>query len=737
MNVFLDKPPLPRLLIASALTVVLFAGTIANASDPPPNQEIAEITVTAAKLRSLEQFTPTGSRLGLDARDTPATIDIIDSDQMLGRGYTNVEESADSLPGVTSGGNPGDPAQLSMRGFTGNQITTLHNGLYIGPADMTNRPQNVFNLESVEVLKGPASVLYGQGAVGGVVNVVSKGPSFGPAEVTLLGSVGKFGTSSFGFGANTHVGDSLAVRTDISRTATDGYVRRSPSDSLDATVSILWKPTSTLDVQFSVDFLQDNPSAYFGTPLVPVAFATQPLTGVVDSTNGLALDKRLRFVNYNVSDYRIHSSQYWPQLLLKWSPSENLTLQNFTYYFHAERQWQNAETYTFNPTTNLIDRDRFFVFHQQNLFGDQGSLSYKSKLFGLPNVVVVGFDFSHLNFLCTRGFPDGDSVDPFNPTAGLFGPILQPGELVARRSPTRWNDYALFFEDAIDLSSKFKLITGGRYDRLKLERENYNTANELLTNSFTESYTSGTWRVGLVYKPNDYVTPYLSWTTGKDPPGTNNIFLVNAPEGKFALSGSQQVEAGVKANTPDKRADMTLSVYSITRKNILSLDPVTGNASGNGEQKSRGVEASANAAVTPHWTISANAAYTDAYYGHYFDTITGSPIDAIGNRPANIPKITANLWTSVRNIGGTALEVGGGVRYIGNRYANTANTVKLQSYELVNLYTSYQLMPRMLVIARVNNVLDKVYARWADVFYPTEIMLGAPRTFEIGFIGKL
>jgi len=99
---------------------------------------------------------------------------VIDNDEMLGRGFSSVEQAADTLPGVTSGGSPGDLEQFTMRGFTGDQIPSLYNGLYIGPANITNRPQNTFNLASVEILKGPASVLYGQGAVGGVVNVVSK-----------------------------------------------------------------------------------------------------------------------------------------------------------------------------------------------------------------------------------------------------------------------------------------------------------------------------------------------------------------------------------------------------------------------------------------------------------------------------------------------------------------------------------------------------------------------------------
>ena len=98
--------------------------------------------------------------------------------------------------------------------------------------------------------------------------------------------------------------------------------------------------------------------------------------------------------------------------------------------------------------------------------------------------------------------------------------------------------------------------------------------------------------------------------------------------------------------------------------------------------------------------------------------------------------LTANVWTSVRNVGGVPLEVGGGVRYIGNRYANTANNVRLLGYELVNVYGSYRLKPGFLIMARVNNLLDKAYVQWADIYYPSEVMLGQPREYEIGFVAK-
>ena len=700
--------------------------SVAKEVPTPQPTDVETITVTAAKIRALDQFTPTGSRLGLSALETPGSLDVIDSDEMLGRGFNSVEEAADSLPGVTSGGSPGDLEQFSMRGFTGDQILSLYNGLYIGPANITNRPQNTFNLESVEILKGPASVLYGQGAVAGAVNVVSKAPRFDTSRLDFLASSGSFGNTSLGVGGTTHFGDALAIRADVSRTSTDGYVRGASADSTNATTTILWKPSAKLEVQFTLDYLEDNPSRYFGTPLVPLSSTTQPLRGVIDPASGVGIDERMRFVNYNVADSSIHSSQYWPQLLLKWSPTENLTLQNFVYYFHAHRHWIDAETYTFNPQTDLVDRDRFFIFHRQNLFGDQMDATLRGRLFGLSNAFVLGADYSHLNFVRERGFPAGDSVDPFNPSPGLFGPI------VPLQSPTRWNDYAAFFEDALDVTDKLKLVTGGRYDQLALDRENFD-ANGVFdpTTSFTKTFKSGNYRVGAVYKVNDDVTPYASWTTGADPVGTD-IILVNSSE-NFSLARSSQVEVGVKAKTAGGDADGTIALYSIDRKNILT-QTVIDTVSNIGDQKSRGVELSGDVKLTRNWNLSGNAAYSDSFYGVFIDTNTG--LDASGHQPADIPRWTANLWTSVRNIAHLPLEMGGGVRYVGRRFANTQNSIALEGYALVDFYCSYKLTDNLLFTARLNNAFDKAYVQWADVYYPSEVMLGSPRNFSVSLVGK-
>lgn len=129
-----------------------------------------------------------------------------------------------------------------------------------------------------------------------------------------------------------------------------------------------------------------------------------------------------------------------------------------------------------------------------------------------------------------------------------------------------------------------------------------------------------------------------------------------------------------------------------------------------------------------------NGSYTDAKFGDYIDPNTG--VNDTGNQPADVPKWTANLWTTYQNLAGIPLDVGGGLRYIGQRYANESNTLLLQDYSLLNLYASYHVTPHVLLTARVNNVLNKAYVQWADIYYPSEVLLGEPRYFQLSVLMK-
>lgn len=442
------------LSIAAALGCIGAARAQQTASVQATEATTLDQVLVSGRLRSLEQFTPTGSRLNLSARETPGTLDAINAAAIEARGLRSVEKAAESLPGINTGGSPGNPATFSMRGFTDGQITILHNGLYLGPSNMTNRPQNTFNLQSVEVLKGPASVIYGQGAVGGAVNVTNKAPTFGPAQYELLLGASSYGGRVFGVGAGGGINDDWAYRADISQVSSDGYVHGADSSALNATVSLLWHPREDISAQFSLDYAKDQPSTYFGTPLLPAAAARTPINGILRAPNGEVVDAATRRNNYNVADASIDARQLWPQAYLKWKVTDAVTVQNMAYYFHADRRWINAENYTYNPQSARIERDRFFVYHQQTLWGNQTSATFDQRIAGLKNRLVVGLDYSRLDFDRNRGFPRatawrwtraGQAAHSANACADAApppGPMPRCFSKMRWMSPTRQNWYS-------------------------------------------------------------------------------------------------------------------------------------------------------------------------------------------------------------------------------------------------------------------------------------------------------
>ena len=158
------------------------------------DHEIEEVVVVGEIVGELGLLEPSdaASRLGLSLLETPATIEVLDSSTMQARGYKQVTDAVQSLPGVVSGESPAAPSTFSMRGFTRSQITILRDGLWVGPANFVMRPQNTFNLDRIEVLRGPNSVLHGQGAVAGTVNVVTKSAEVGEQNrVDALASLGR------------------------------------------------------------------------------------------------------------------------------------------------------------------------------------------------------------------------------------------------------------------------------------------------------------------------------------------------------------------------------------------------------------------------------------------------------------------------------------------------------------------------------------------------------------------
>ena len=718
------------------------AQTIPAAPALPDDSGAERVVVNGASQRStLNQANATASFLALTPRQIPASVDVIDQLTIRQQGYATVQDSVASAPGVTVGGSPADASSFQMRGFTGDQINLLRDGVYYGPSDLVNRPENSFNLADIEILKGPASVLYGQGAVGGVINVVTRQPTFTPTAWDALFSYGRFDSIESGLAVNGTLSPTVAINLSFSRTSSSGYVEHDDPDSLNVTGALLWRIRPDLRLQAGIDVLQDHLPSYYGTPLVPDEDDPQPIPGILKSSQSLGLDAATRDLNYNTADAVHKSTTISPSALLTWAPDDQVTLTDRAYLFYAERRWQNAETYTYvTPGLDAVDaagapiapgsvaRDRFYVYHQQHLYGDQGHVLVENTILGLRNRLTFGIDAYYLQFLRSRGFPDAtyaDAVSLLAPVQGDFGNF--PGLFPQEQSPTQMADVAGLFEDALSVGDTVRLVAGMRDEWLRLNRQNYDQAGVInRATSFDETFNPTNFRVGVVYDVVPQASLYAQYTTAQDPPGAD-IFLANAGQIQ-GLTHSSQEEAGVKAQAWHDRLEATLAVYAIDRKNIL-IATSEDSVADVGSQNSRGVELATTLRLTPAWSVSANAAYTHAHYGTFIDPENG--VDASGNRPPDVPTWTAAIFTAYVRPLRLPMRVGADVRYVGNRAGDFANTLQLDGYALVDIDATVHVAKGVDLTGRIDNLFNRTYVSWADTNYPSELLLGRPRYFEL------
>ena len=710
------------------------------------NEEIEELIVLGRAINTpdLSATSRAGSRLGLSVMDTPASIELIDSSVMRARGYKSVSDAVKSLPGVVSGESPAAPSTFSMRGFSRSAVTVLRDGIWLGPANMVMRPQNTFNLDRIEVLRGPASALHGQGVVGGTVNtVVKRATADAEQPLELLASYGRFDTYQFGLGGSTQLSDSAWLRMDVNQYGSDGHVDRMDPESINVTTSLLWKATEKLDVEFQIDYLDDQLADYWGTPLVPKGVATTPLSDVISTSTGETLDEQARFRNFNVQDSRAVSDQLLFRIDLSWQLTEGIELKNTSYRFTADRDWGNAEGYVYCTDVvdictekNVIQRyyGYFFVTHDQDLLGNRLTANIDSQIGGHDNRFLAGLEITDLDFSRARGFrrkiplSANDAVSPTNPIPGSYGQRELRGI-----SPTQINTRALFLEDALDISETVKVVAALRYEELDLIRQNFNALGDLEASSFSRDFNWLSWRLGAVVKLTDDVSIYGQYSDSKDPVNAN-LFLVNSGE-NLDLTDAEQWEVGLKGLWHNGRTQATIAYFNTQRDDVLERIGVDSAASIGGRDSS-GVEFSAAFRPTSQWHVGANAAYTDAEFRRSTNFVTFA-----GNTPPNVAEVTGNLWASFSSIAGLPLEVGGSVQYVDDRFGDNANQVALSSYTLLNLFATWS-APRFNVTARVNNVTDEIYVPWSDVFYlqqndpsflyANQLMLAPPRMFEVG-----
>lgn len=704
--------PTPRWM--SGLSLLSLGVALSAPAAAQDSSSDDDIVVTGERLPVLSEESPTGSRLGLTILETPATVNVLSGDDIRARGDISMVAAVSRAPGITNAGNPGNGGlTFSVRGFSGQgSVLQLYDGIRLYPNNGSiTFPSDSYNVERIDILSGPASVLYGQGALGGVVNVIPKSPNRDRLEAEAEAGYGSFDSWHVAAGAGGPLNDQFAFRADVSYRESDGYVDRGESDNLAISAALEFAPSDSFSLTLRNDYGNANPMKYFGTPLIDGK-----------------LDTSIRRENYNIGDATMHYRDNRTALTLDWQISDTISLANTAYYITSKRKWRNLESYADAGNGMIARADNYGIIHDVDQYGSQGNVTLSSDLGGgMSNDVLVGYDLNYFKLNYSHQFasvPQADEVARTGFDPGLF---LDTVGLIPRYH-TDTSTWAIYAEDRLALTDQVSLVGAIRHEENKVGRWNWVYTNGEITgdapalnggNDAHKTFTATTWRVGAVYQPVENVSLYAQYATAVDPLGTLTSYSGSETQFELSFADGYQYEAGVKGLFMGGKGSFTLAAYRLVKKNLFTQQVTNGPIEQVGQRSSQGIEATIDLALPAGFGFSANGTVLDAN----FDEFGGNE----GNTPAGIPEESANA--ELRWSDGAGISARANLRYVGSRWGDNTNTVKIPSYTVVDLATSYAFNDNLALDLRLMNVFGEDYA-WST-YGASQWILGRPRSVDV------
>lgn len=642
--------------------------------------------------------------------ETPQSVSVVTREQITEQGAQTLNQVLRYTAGVATESRGATATRLDQFNVRGFSASTYLDGLRVfGGRDAL--PQvDAFRLERVDVLKGPASVMYGQGGPGGVVNQVSKRPLDEPLrEVELQVGNYDFRRANFDFGGPIDEEGKYLYRLVGSGYMSDGQVQDTKERRYFVSPAFAWKPNADTSLTILTNFQHDPDMGSYGA--VP---AMRTLLRAPDGFR-LPADYYDGDANFEKSDRKSYSLGY----ILDHRFNDTFKASQSLRWTHSDAKYRSV----YGAMTNYYGyTDRTYLYHQRASIAtdvDVGALTIDNNLQARFNTgkighnVLVGFDYQHVKTDTLSGFGSAPALYVKNPDN--FQNIPVPA--FSSDATTTQYQTGVYFQDQIKID-RLSFLLGGRYDWSRNVGETTAIASGRVTPSKLNAEAfSG--RFGAIYNFDNGVAPYFSYSESFEPQsgtGWNNT--------PFKPIEGKQYEVGIKYQPPGSATMLTFAAFDIRRENMTTTDPdpthLCGTAGGRcsiqaGELRTQGIELEAK--TEPMRGLSLIAAYSvmNNEYTKAYPNAAG--FDLTGKTPAALPSQQASAWARYQLQEGplAGLGVGGGVRYIGSSYANEANTLKVPKVTLVDLMLDYDLgraspaLKGMQVALNVQNLFDKEY----------------------------
>jgi len=701
-------PPLP-------VPPMIGAGSEDTArQDEVPVVEVRPVVVASTRESYTVSNSTTATKTDTSIHETPASIQVVPRQVIEDQKTPRMKDALENVSGVRPNQSIGSGNRFIIRGFP-DLGKTYRNGLLATSPSGFPFEMDTANIESIEVLKGPASILYGRIEPGGMINVNTKRPLDTPHGALEQ----QFGSYNF-YRTLWDVGGAITDSKSLSVRFAGGYQNSGSFrdfNFIDRKVfnpSVTWRPTDKTTMTVDVEILKQDFRADSGIPVIGNRPAPVPISRSYGDPNTPASFTNKTHIGFNL-DHTFNES--W-----------KLTNRFLSSFIDAESIWANPAP----AFGNALQADGRTL--NRNIFGQTSYVrTYATNLdlvgtftvAGTQHKLLVGMDYirAATDYGIYGNFTSGNpalAIDLFNPTYGIAPSLFTAARATTDR-PGRnvsvfheqW--YGLYLQDQITFGKKLHLLVGGRYDWAEVARGTAGNFDQASANvdGVTRKDSRFNPRVGLLYDLTPWLAAYGNYVTSF---GANNgVSSNNQP---FPPQTGKQQEAGFKADLFEHRLNATVAFYHLTRNNLVTPDLASGDPLARivvGEQRSQGVEFDTTGRVTESLSLIGSYAYTDT-------KVTKDNSGLQEKRLPGVPLHGGSLWMKYdfAELSGPAkgLSVGFGAYVSGSRHGDIQNTFTLPGYVRLDGFAAYRWMmgpTRAIAQVTVRNLLNHEYYENADL----------------------
>ena len=635
--------------------------------------------------------------------DIPQSISVVTQEAIKDQNILSMSDAVRYVPGMGISQGEGNRDALVFRGnrSTGDFFVD-------GIRDDVQYYRDIYNIERVEVLKGPNGMIFGRGGSGGVINRVVKEASWSPIQ-EITAQAGSFNAKRVALDVGQGINEVAAVRLNAmyenSGSFRDGVDLK--RYGVNPTVTIM--PTNNTKVVLNAEYFKDERVADRGIP----SFQGRPLNTNVSTFFGDP--------NRSLSDSELKAVN----ALIEHKFDNEVTIRNRTRYATQDKFYQNVYPNAVNAAGTGVDINAYNDTTQRNTFFNQTDLLFSLNTGEVKHDLVVGLEIGHQetdNVRQTGTFNNTTATFVNVPTSNPITTAPISFTTLATNNHSVMKQTSLYAQDQIKLLPQLQAILGLRYDRYEVDFRNNKTALDINT---SDNFLSP--RVGLVYKPIETVSIYTSYSLAYVPRAGEQLTSLTVTNKALEPEKFKNVEVGAKWDIQPNLA-LTTAVFKLDRTNVIIQDPNnTALSILGGGQSNKGFELGLAGRVTSAWSVMGGYTYQDGQI-----TNTQSAAAKKGAVLAELPKNTFSLWNRYDFTPGWG--VGLGVINRSAMYTSTDNTVRLPGFTRVDAAVYARIDKNLRAQLNIENLFDTKY--FASAHNNNNISPGSPIAARVSLIAN-